>query len=96
MYRNFKLLDIIATLPQVQAHMPRNVKEMYRNLCEIYDATEVETQKSKDPIAQTPMWSNYKQRRTVKVQIGCDPADSITSVSDTYCMEVAYQISNYL
>ena len=55
MYRKFKLLDINATLPQVQAHMPRNVKEMCLNLREIYDATEVKTQKSKDPVAQRLM-----------------------------------------
>ena len=84
MYRKFKLLNTDASLAQVQANMPATVKELYPNLPEIYDATEMETQKSKDPVAQRLMWSNYKQRHTVKVQTGCDPAGSITSISDAY------------
>ena len=30
------------------------------------------------------MWFNYKQRHTIKVQIGCDGAGNITSISDAY------------
>ena len=47
----------------------------------MYDATEIETQKSKDRVAQR---FTCKQHYSVTVQIGCDPAGNITSVSDAY------------
>ena len=37
MYRKLAQLDINATLPQVQVHMLRKVKDMHPNLCEIYE-----------------------------------------------------------
>ena len=30
------------------------------------------------------MWSNHKQRHTIKVQIGSDGAGNLTSISDAY------------
>jgi hypothetical protein len=64
--------------------MPEDVKRDYSNLREIYDCTEMKTQKSSDPIAQRQLWSSYKHCHTVKVLVGCDASGVATSVSDVY------------
>ena len=84
MYRQLKLLNIAATFTQVRINMPVKMKELYPYLREIYVATEIEAQRSRDPIAQRLMWSHYKQRHTLKVPIGCGPVGNITCISDVY------------
>lgn len=84
MFRKFKIINTNAPLQQLRKIMPLEVKQVYPNLREIYDATEIQTQKPTDPLAQKQLWSNYKHSHTVKIQVGCDASGTITSLSDTY------------
>ena len=84
MYRKFKLFNTNASLQKLTEVMPEEVKASFPNCREIFDATEINTQKPSDPIAQKLLWSNYKHGHTVKVQIGCSPSGVVSSVSDTY------------
>ena len=84
MYRKFKIINTNASLQQLSQTMPKEVKETYPNCREIFDCTEIATQKPSDPIAQKLLWSNYKHGHTVKVQIGCTPSGVVSSVSNVY------------
>ena len=84
MYRKFKVFNTNATMSQLERVMPHDVKNSYPNCREIFDATEIYTQKPSDPIAQKLLWSSYKHGHTVKVQIGCTPSGVISSISDTF------------
>ena len=84
MYRKFKIMNISSPLQQLQPTMPQEVRETFPNCREIFDATEIYTQKPTDPITQKLLWSNYKHHHTVKVQIGCSASGVVSSISDTY------------
>ena len=84
MYPRFRILSIGAPLAQIHQYMPDEVRTSFPNCREIFDATEIKTQKPSDPIAQKLLWSSYKHCNTVKVQIGCSPSGVVTSISDTY------------
>ena len=55
LYRKFKVFNTNATMSQLERVMPQDVKNSSLNRREIFDATEMYTQKPSDPIAQKLM-----------------------------------------
>ena len=69
----WSMLDLWPSRELVSFFMPEGYKCSYPSTRVIVEATEVPIEKPKNPAAQQASFSNYKNKNTVKVEVGAPP-----------------------
>ncbi|XP_061196676.1 uncharacterized protein LOC133204949 [Saccostrea echinata] len=85
MYFQLKEINIWPSRSVIDEYMP---DDFFANFCKtrvIIDATEVPINKPQNVNAQSATFSNYKNKNTLKVMIGCTPHGTVSYISDAYC-----------
>ena len=67
----------------VRSCLPESFRE-FKSTRVVIDATEFPVEKPSNPDVQRATWSNYKNRNTLKLLVGCSPNGVLTFVSDLY------------
>ncbi|XP_062585854.1 uncharacterized protein LOC134247520 [Saccostrea cucullata] len=85
MYYQLKELNIWPSRSVIDEYMPDDFFANFNKTRVILDATEVPINKPQNVNAQSASFSNYKNKNTLKVMIGCTPRGTVSYISDAYC-----------
>ncbi|XP_062586724.1 uncharacterized protein LOC134248334 [Saccostrea cucullata] len=85
MYFPLKELNIWPSRSVIDEYMPDDFFANFHKTRVILDATEVPINKPQNVNAQSATFSNYKNKNTLKVMIGCTPCGTVSYISDAYC-----------
>lgn len=80
----WSMLDLWPPRELIDFYMPEGFKAAYPATRVIVDCTEIPIEKPNHPGAQQASFSQYKNRNTVKVEVGASPAGLLCHLSDAY------------
>jgi hypothetical protein len=85
MYFQLKEINLWPSRSVVDEFMPTDFFTNFPKTRVILDATEVPIHKPQNVNAQSATFSNYKNKNTLKVMVGCTPRGTVSYISDAYC-----------
>lgn len=83
-HQMWSMLDMWPSRELIDFFMPHGFRANYPSTRVIVDCTEIPIEKPKNPAAQQASFSTYKNRNTVKVEVGASPAGLISHISSAY------------
>ena len=78
------MLDTWPSREMVNFYMPEGFAKFYPSTRVIVDCTEIPIQKPTNPAVQQAVWSSYKNRSTVKFEVGISPSGLLSHCSEGY------------
>lgn len=84
MAKRWSKIDLWPDKKLIQYYMPENFKKYFPDTRVIIDATEIHTQRSRNPVVQQAAFSYYKNDSTLKAVVGNSPGGLITYCSELY------------
>ena len=85
MYFQLKELNIWPSRLVIDEYMPDDFFANFNKTRVILDATEVPINKPQNVNAQSATFSNFKNKNSLKVMIGCTPRGTVSYISDDDC-----------
>lgn len=83
-HQMWSALNIWPSKDLVAFYMPEGFRKHYPTTRVIVDCTEIPVQRPTNPVVQQALWSSYKNRSTVKFEIGATPSGLLCHCSEAY------------
>lgn len=83
-HQMWEMLNTWPSRELINFNMPEGFLKFYPSTRVIVDCTEIPIQKPSNPAAQQAVWSSYKNRSTVKMEVGASPSGLLSHCSDAY------------